>query len=75
MTSKEKAKELIDKYKNYALSTGVDENNLSFNDLKQCALIAVDEIIQLLVDLSKGYYTFSNNLKYYEEVKEEINKL
>jgi hypothetical protein len=46
MTPQEKAIELIDKYKNYALSTGVDENNLSFDDLKQCALIAVDELLE-----------------------------
>jgi hypothetical protein len=71
MTPKEKAKELIDKM--YA--TQGPEYGITEDEAKQCALISVDEIIELLVDLSKGFYTFSNNLKYYEKVKEEINKL
>jgi hypothetical protein len=71
MTPKEKAKELIDKM--YA--TQGPEYGITEDEAKQCAIIAVDEIIELLLDFSKGYYTFSNNLKYYEEVKEEINKL
>jgi hypothetical protein len=71
MTPKEKAKELIDKM--YA--TQGPEYGITEDEAKQCAIIAVDEIIELLLDLSKGFYTFSNNLKYYEKVKEEINKL
>jgi hypothetical protein len=77
MTPQEKAKELLDKM--YYSGRYDDKEDyipaMAWKRAKQCALIAVDEIIQLLVDLSKGYYTFSFNVKYYEEVKEEINKL
>jgi hypothetical protein len=72
MKAQEKAEELVLKY------LRIENNTLEwFNKhiAKQCAIIAVDEIIELLLDLSKGYYTFSFNVKYYAEVKEEINKL
>jgi hypothetical protein len=80
MTPKEKAIELVDKM-GFSTSYTIDNTSGQSTPIyknqyaKQCAIIAVDEIIELLLDFSKGYYTFSNNLKYYEEVKEEINKL
>ena len=42
---------------------------------KECSLIAVDEIIKNLVDLSNGEFTFIFNVQYWQEVKQEINKL
>jgi len=80
MTPKEKAIKLVDKM-GFSTSYTIDNTSGQSTPIyknqyaKQCAIIAVDEIIELLLDFSKGYYTFSNNLKYYEEVKEEINKL
>jgi len=66
MTHKEKALEIIYKY-------------LSVYDIipiaKQCALIAVDEIIKLLVDLSNGMFTYINEVRDWQEVKKEIIKL
>ena len=64
MTQKEKAKELVSKYIHLAKQTS-GANGTLYNS-KQCALIAVDEIIWLL----------NNNqidIDYYQEVKQEIN--
>jgi hypothetical protein len=67
MTPKEKAHELFDKY-NELLSFHI--LNGHFDVSKQCALIAVDEIINYLeVD------GFSTQINYWQEVKEEILKL
>ena len=66
MTPKEKAKELVLKY--YLL---IPMNTISF--AKQCALIAVDEIIEAI---DWHYYETPNNeIKYWEQVKQEIEKL
>jgi len=66
MTPKEKAKELADKF----------YNEVKYMErAKECALIAVDEIIKLLVDLSDGNFTHVNDVIYYQEVKQEIEKL
>jgi hypothetical protein len=76
MRPKEKAKELINKYhKDYDLLFW----DLSWIQAKQCALIAVDEIlksgieIDYYFDKSIGYYL--SYLEYYGEVKQEIEKL
>jgi len=63
MAPKEKAEELVGKF--YFLVQTKEEQ-------KQCALIAVDEILNAL-----SYKVSSNfeELKYFEEVKQEIKKL
>lgn len=66
MTPKDKAMELMLRY--YEL---IPMNTVSF--AKQCALIAVDEILY-------SHYTILNGVKptthiYWEEVKQEIEKL
>ena len=50
MTPKEKAKELFDKYATYVVmwTGGIEVEN---QNCKQCALIAVDEIIKSLDDV------------------------
>jgi hypothetical protein len=74
MTSKEKAKELKDKYMNVKWQIYLD-------DAKQCALIAVDEILKEvpteILDTYKQQVNFIDNDRYYywEEVKQEIEKL
>lgn len=60
MTSKEKAKELVEKFIPH--SSGNSNNN----EAKQCALIAVDEILENNDD-------YVNN-KYWQEVKQELCK-
>ena len=58
MTPKEKAKELVDKF--------IQTNGNAFF-AKQCALIAVDEII--------NYSEEWDDSEYWQEVKQEIEKL
>jgi hypothetical protein len=74
MSPKEKAKELMHYYLKELLSAKYSINGFVINDLaKQCALIAVDEIILQnnvwIKQIGKG----TNN--YWIEVKEEIEKL
>jgi hypothetical protein len=75
MEAKDKAKKLIDKFLKF-----VDWNDLindctnrewAIRNAKQCALIAVDEIIEIFED-TNGY---DFRLDFWQEVKEEINKI
>jgi hypothetical protein len=83
MTPKEKAKELVDKY----LRTYPIYNNptvvisYTHNEAKQCALIAVDELIKEAyftdayiksVFFTDGYY---DKQEYWQEIKKEIENL
>lgn len=71
MIPKEKAKELMLRYYVYDLDN--DKQWYVANKFaKNCALIAVDEIIEVI--LSDEYYC-SLILKYWQEVKQEIEKL
>jgi hypothetical protein len=76
---KEKAKELISKYVHLAKQT-TGANGTIYNS-KQCALIAVDEIISSSPSLpilgDGGTYGEDIELsnKYWQEVKKEIEKL
>jgi hypothetical protein len=70
MKSKEKAKELFDKYYTEL------PDFAGYQDLetaKQCALIAVDEILKLLYSLKFGN-ALSEEIEYWEEVKHELTK-
>ena len=71
MTPKEKAGELVEKY----------DETLTYleskSKAKQCALIAVDEIddiYQKLTPKDDPYY-FLLELEYWQEIKQEINKI
>ena len=76
MTPKEKAKELIEKMNviHYVKLGGKNTNSkglpVSMHDdqIKQCALIAVDEMLLLRYLLKKETW-------FYKEVKKEIEKL
>jgi len=64
MISKEKAKELYDKF----VHCLPDSGDISKQDVQQCCIIAVDEVI--------GYgYKPEFPYKYWEEVKKEIESL
>lgn len=63
MTPKEKAKDLFDNYYYCLLQSNIEKRNYWS---KQCALIAVDEIIRVLQDEQDWYW---------QEVKNEIEKL
>jgi hypothetical protein len=75
MTPQEKAKELIEKYLN--MNDGLIQEfiPIPIEGAKQCALIAVDGMIEKLVELSNDEFTFIHDVKYYQEVKQEIEKL
>ena len=80
MTPKEKAEELVYKIGNIQLCIDLEPRNIEgkikyFDEdlVKQCALIAVDEIIEAI---DWHYYETPNNeIDYWEEVKQEIKKL
>jgi|LakMenE01Jun11ns_1017448.scaffolds.fasta_scaffold9672305_2 hypothetical protein len=65
MTPKEKAEELIDKM---LTNNGDEHHHCTYYVAKQCALIAVDEILSLL-------WSVKTDVKYFSKVKEEIEKL
>ena len=78
MTPKEKAKELIREFKKYAYYPKTKDDELFVKELKenakQCALIAVDEIIKETKLHDKTIYQHGRTF-YWQEVKQEIEKL
>lgn len=78
MTPKEKAIQIIEKYcEIIGNKKGVLVNFLNdsiWQKAKQCALIAVDEIIEQLPEWSIDY-EIQEQHKYFKEVKQEIEKL
>ena len=70
--AKEKAKELFDKFYPRATSYSSDRKNQKEN-AKQCALIAVDEIL-IAIDWHEFEYP-NEQFEYWHEVKAEIEKL
>jgi len=77
MTPKEKAKELVDKYSEIGIG-----HPTSLIMPKQCALIAVDEIIKASPTnpLKGGYIELYSDMvdeaiDYWQEVKQEIEEL
>jgi hypothetical protein len=68
MTHKEKAQELVDKFMPH--STG----NSNSNEAIECALIAIDEIIDLLEDngLTFAEYHDKTTIEYWFQVKQEV---
>ena len=71
MTPKEKAKELFNKM--YMVEDPMGNYPMCFDTAKQCALIAVDEIILQCWDYRE--IDLGISLEYWEEVKQEIEKL
>jgi len=79
METKEKAIGLVDKMYQHQWR----KDTIEFRNAKQCALIAVDEIIKAL-EIEGQYYTpqsildkikWNETKKYWQEVKQEINNL
>jgi hypothetical protein len=71
MTPKEKAQELVSKFKELP-QEGTLMFYLAFELAKQCALIAVDEIMDCTKN-GLGLTKFSK--EYWQEVKQEIEKV
>jgi hypothetical protein len=72
MTPKEKAKELIEMFIFFASNEGTTEDGFIYSDemqmfnAKQCALIAVDEILNECLSLKEEFW---------EEIRKEIENL
>ncbi len=78
MDAQEKAKELITKYNNsYDKTNETYTVHQSIEESHRCALIAVDEILDILEDdgFLLAEYHDKKTIEYWLEVKNEINKL
>jgi hypothetical protein len=69
--AKEKAKELVDKM--YA--TKCPENGITEHEAKQCALIAVNVILNAITFNMYDEDAYNKEDKYWQDVKQEIEKL
>jgi hypothetical protein len=75
MTLKEKAQELVSKFEyqeGYGISESTGIYGINFHQAKQCALIAVDEILSTNVSTPTDY---GASWTYWMQVKQEIEKL
>ena len=70
MTPKEKAKELVAKFKPYSYSGRDEDREWRFENAKQCTLIAVDEMLEEHRFNDSDYA--NRRFKYFQEVKQEI---
>lgn len=93
MEAKEKAKELVKQYYNFVggwTSTNkpnevptaqYEGESMKIGRAKQCALIAVDEILKFeqlyltRLDAKMNRYTEESSVEYWQEVKQEIGRL
>ena len=77
MTPKEKAKKLIYRYHDDAISKMLIIQGNPFDFAKQCALIAVDELIEshLLLTTTHESEPSIRCKRYWQEVKQELEKL
>jgi hypothetical protein len=77
MTAKEKAEELFDNF--FIILSKRGEHHYTFDYTKQCALIAVDEILNsnpCCEDSDRGgNFQWASNEYFWQEVKREIEKL
>jgi hypothetical protein len=79
MTPKDKANELFNRYYSYKWFNGIKIFSMTKQAAKECAIIAVDEIISGGIDIdyyydkSIGY--FLPYREYYTEVKNELLNL
>jgi hypothetical protein len=79
MEAKEKANELVREFKKYAYYPKTKDDEIFVKEIKenskQCALIAVDEILNCLNMNHDNVYFYNPEYEYYKEVKQEIEKL
>lgn len=77
MTAEEKAKDLVEKFADYTIfrNDGGHDEEISYNNAKQCAIIAVDEAVlyhPLSTFPDEGETEFH---KFWKQVKKEISNL
>ena len=71
-TAKEKANQLLNKFYEASDGIGISKYQSKVELAKQCAIIAVDEILDSLNYLPLG--DSLNNKDYWQEVKNELNQ-
>lgn len=75
MSPKQKAKQLIDNFEAHSFMD-IDMRISSYESAKQCALIAVDEILNILPQSEyledRGEYCENRERFFWKEVKQEI---
>jgi hypothetical protein len=69
MTPQEEAGELVERF------ASMENNANSFEYDKQCALIAVDAILNLMIKDFKWDVKHNGNIDYWQEVKQAIKEL
>jgi len=72
MSPKEKAESLVEKFENLNSIKMSDDSRIEYPTARQCALIAVDEVLNALEE-----HRWQNRLimDYWEEIKQEIKSL
>ena len=78
MKPQEKADELINKFIPHIAGADRYNSTLGLYDkyiAKQCALIAVDEILNLMIKEFKWDVKHNGNIEYWQEVKQAIQEL
>ena len=79
LTPKEKAKELYTLFSKHAKYWDCyNDSPLEIDHTKQCALIAIDEIIKSLENYGKEsdkLQNMENDFRYWQEVKKELLKM
>ena len=78
MTPQEKAIELMNRFEhqyNLDISEDIGIRGIDYEMAKQCALIAVDEILDANPYECDGIEILHSNISYWKEVKQEIEKL
>lgn len=73
MTPKEKAKDLYVRFSDYCSWNTFEEEQDYINNIKQCALIAVEEVKEAI--FWHPYESPNFELEYWNEVMNEIEKL
>jgi len=71
MTPEKKAEELVESY--YSTIMSFLSDNMKWENSKKCALITVDEILNVVKEYTIEPIIFDIN--YWQEVKKEIEKL
>lgn len=75
MTPKEKAEELYNKFNPHVLQRDFFGDDVEKAKSKQCALIAVEEILKAIRKDSDFTITYEKAKEYYQQVKKEIEAL
>jgi len=75
MKAEDKAKELLNKFARIPFSMNFVDSEIGDSKGKQCALIAVNEIIKTICYCYPSKNEKMSFVEYWQEVKQEIEKL